>query len=341
MTLTNHILSQDTQAILLLCGVFGKHDRESVPLKPSEFTRLARKLYDSHLRPADLLTQPGRQFLELEAASFPEAAAALPLLERGAALALLLESWTNQGLWIISRADSHYPRRLRDKGLHVYAPLLYGVGEPAHLEQGGLAVIGSRNADEQAIGFTSTIGLTCAAHRIPIISGGARGVDKVAMESALEHGGSVVGVLADNLGRTALTKQYRLAIQNGMLTLVSPYHPEAAFSIGAAMGRNKLIYGLSTAALVVSSDAEKGGTWSGAIENLKQHWVPLLVRTGPDTPNGNEKLVEAGGIPVASDAETVEQKLIATLESLAEVAGPLKQESPEIQDPNPRQLRLF
>ena len=59
--------------------------------------------------------------------------------------------------------------------------------------------------------------------------------------------------------------------------MVSPYHPTAGFSAGAAMGRNKLVYALSDVAVVVSSGQASGGTWTGASEALKAGWVPVLV----------------------------------------------------------------
>ena len=45
------------------------------------------------------------------------------------------------------------------------------------------------------------------------------------------------------------------------------------------MQRNKLIYALADAALVVNSDIDKGGTWAGAREQLdKLHFVTVYVR---------------------------------------------------------------
>jgi predicted Rossmann fold nucleotide-binding protein DprA/Smf involved in DNA uptake len=55
------------------------------------------------------------------------------------------------------------------------------------------------------------------------------------------------------------------------LCLVTPFSPNAGFSIGAAMGRNRLIYCLADYAIVVASDAESGGTWAGATEALKNN----------------------------------------------------------------------
>jgi predicted Rossmann fold nucleotide-binding protein DprA/Smf involved in DNA uptake len=49
---------------------------------------------------------------------------------------------------------------------------------------------------------------------------------------------------------------------------------------------------------VVSSDYNKGGTWNGATENLKNGWVPLYVRNGSNVPQGNRELIKKGAIPL-------------------------------------------
>ena len=54
------------------------------------------------------------------------------------------------------------------------------------------------------------------------------------------------------------------------------------------MQRNKYIYCLSDKALVVHSGI-KGGTWEGAIENMKKQWVPIWVRRDSDG-SGNTAL---------------------------------------------------
>lgn len=63
------------------------------------------------------------------------------------------------------------------------------------------------------------------------------------------------------------------------------------------MGRNRLIYTLSDYAIVVASDAGKGGTWAGATEVLKAGWVPLFVLHHPAMPEGNRQLIEKGALP--------------------------------------------
>ena len=65
------------------------------------------------------------------------------------------------------------------------------------------------------------IGQRCAREDIQVISGGAKGVDQEAMLAALGQGGTVVGILADNLGRATVSGKYRQAIRDGRLVLLS------------------------------------------------------------------------------------------------------------------------
>ena len=144
---------------------------------------------------------------------------------------------------------------------------------------GGLAVVGSRQVDDALVEYTEGIGRLVAKARRTLVSGGARGIDQAAMRGALEAGGKVAGVLADSLERTAMNREHRNLLMDGQLVLISPYDPSAGFNVGNAMQRNKLIYALADAALVVSSDYEKGGTWAGAVEQLeKLQLVPVYVR---------------------------------------------------------------
>jgi predicted Rossmann fold nucleotide-binding protein DprA/Smf involved in DNA uptake len=130
-----------------------------------------------------------------------------------------------------------------------------------------------------------------------VYSGAARGVDATTMGAAIEAGGAAVGVLADSLERTLGNSEIRAQIDCGALTLLTPYSTRAQFTVGTAMGRNKLIYGLADWGIVVASDAEKGGTWAGAVEALKSGLIPLFVRAGEEVPEGNRLLIKAGAAP--------------------------------------------
>lgn len=132
--------------------------------------------------------------------------------------------------------------------------------------------------------FTREVGAKAVAAKLPVVSGGARGTDRIAMQTALEADGIAFGALADSLERTARQADVREFVNDEKLVLLTPYAPDAGFSVGGAMGRHKLIYGLAQFAVVVSSDHQTGGTWAGAVEALKAGWCPVLVRDGDNVP---------------------------------------------------------
>ena len=66
------------------------------------------------------------------------------LLERGFLLSQVIERWQARAIWVLSRADAEYPRRLKHRLREDAPAVLYGCGDISLLETGGLAVIGSR-----------------------------------------------------------------------------------------------------------------------------------------------------------------------------------------------------
>lgn len=220
------------------------------------------------------------------------------LLERGAAMAIELERLASLGIWAVTRADDDYPRRLIERLKTAAPPVLFISGEGRLLGKPGVAVVGSRDVDEAGQAFAAQIGESCARCGRVLYSGGARGVDKLAMSAAFDAGGQVVGLLAESLERTVRTADIRQAIARGDLALATSYSPAAPFTVGAAMGRNKLIYALADYAVVVASSAGEGGTWAGAVEALKHGWTPVFVLDREGIPEGNAQLLKKGAIPL-------------------------------------------
>jgi predicted Rossmann fold nucleotide-binding protein DprA/Smf involved in DNA uptake len=291
-------LTKDAKAILLLCGRFGKNDaiNGTRPLSLSEYNRLAGWLVACKARPADLLSDAATDLLAGAPAGI-DTDRAKNLLSRGAAMALAVEKWTNNGIWVICRSDAAYPERLKHHLKKQAPPILYGIGEIDLVSRGGLAVVGSRNIDNEGELFTRKVAEESARQRIQIVSGGARGVDQIAMLAALEAGGTVLGVLADSLMKAAVSGKYRRGIREKQLTLISPYNPDARFNVGNAMARNKYIYALADCALVAASEYQKGGTWAGAREELKRESArAVFVRDEGSVLDGNNALKKMGAL---------------------------------------------
>ena len=325
-------LSPNTQAILLLTAplVIGRSKPSVNPLTAGEYGRLARRLRELHREPAHLL-EPDADSLMEECRITLDPGQLQGLLGRGFLLAQAVERWRSRAIWIVSRADAQYPQRLKKRLKDGAPPVLYGCGDASILNTGGLAVVGSRHVNETLIAYTEDVGRLTAASRHAVISGGARGIDQAAMGGALAAGGNVVGVMADGLEKAAVRREYREALMGGRLALICPYDPAARFHVGHAMQRNKLIYALADAALVVNSDDRKGGTWAGASEQLTRlNLVPVYVRTRGDVTRGLSELQKLGAKPWPNP-ETA-QKLEAIL-AAADVPAPSAPEPAVLQEP--------
>ncbi len=121
------------------------------------------------------------------------------LLARGGSIALELEHLAGSGIWCLTRADDAYPLRLRNRLKHQAPPVLFGAGELEILKKPAIAIVGSRNLDESGESFAKSLSALCAQHSVAVVSGGARGTDRIAMLAALEAGGCAAGILADSL----------------------------------------------------------------------------------------------------------------------------------------------
>lgn len=292
-------LSPNTQAILLLTAplIAGRGQSSAELLSPGEYKRLARHLRDMKRQPADLLAPEAAELLRA-CQPIIETDRLQRLLGRGFLLSQAIERWQARAIWVISRADADYPRRLKARLREDAPAVLYGCGQVGLLETGGLAVVGSRHVDDALLDYTTAIGRLAARAGRTLVSGGAKGIDQAAMRGALETGGQAVGVLADGLEKTAMNRDHRKPLMEGRLVLISPYDPGARFNVGHAMQRNKLIYALADTALVVNSDFDKGGTWAGAKEQLdKLRLVPVYVRATGAPSKGLDALRDKGALP--------------------------------------------
>ncbi len=269
-------------------------DSGAKPLTSRDYWNLLQAVED----PADLLGVGARDL----AANWqlrPDVAERIGrLLDAGTALAVELEHLEQQGLQAVSPFDPAYPSRLRKRLGSTAPPLLYVAGPDALLGDPGVAVVGSRNVDDQGAAVARQAAELIARHGQTVISGGAKGVDQLAMDAARDAGGAVVGVLAAALNRRLRDPDIRRAIAAGRLCLITPYKPSAGFSVANAMARNKIIYALARVTLVVAADADRGGTWEGAVEALRRGFGAAAVWTGAGAGPGNTPLIERGAIPV-------------------------------------------
>jgi DNA processing protein len=292
-------LSANTQAILLLTAplLLGRNPVPAKLLSHGEYKQLARHLRESGHQPADLLSTDASALLR-DCQQILDGERLRHLLGRGFLLSQVVTHWRSRAIWVVSRADPHYPGYLKARLREEAPSILYGCGDISLLETGGLAVVGSRDANQSENDYARQVGQLSAHAGKMLISGGARGIDQAAMQGAASAQGWVCEVMAEKLERAALDHQRRSDLIENRLVLVSAYDPNASFHVGHAMQRNRLIYALADAALVVASDYNRGGTWAGAIEQLeKMHLVPVYVRSSGQISDGLRGLLQKGAIP--------------------------------------------
>lgn len=225
------------------------------------------------------------------------------LFNRAIAMAFEVDRLKQSGIHTLTPFDEHYPCLFRYR-LKKKAPVvLHAAGSLELFDHSGLGVVGSRDIGEEGAEVAKEAARLATRLGLPVVSGAARGVDRLAMNAALgEHGaeGTVIGFLADSLERQLKQSDTRRAVLDGRVLLCTPYRPDTGFTAGLAMGRNKLIYAESLITLVVASDSETGGTWAGAVEAIKHGFGPVAVWRGPGEGPGNQALEQLGATPVSS-----------------------------------------
>ena len=290
-------ISRNTQAILLLTAPLiadGKR-REMPYLTPGEYRNLAVRLHGVESEPAELLGPTADRLIQ-ECVDTVDSSRLKALLGRGFLLAQAVDRWAKRAIWVVSRADEDYPKKLKQRLRHDSPAVLYGCGDRSIFETQGLAIIGSRDVGEPLLEYARDVAAQVAGADGAVVSGGARGVDRAAMNGALESGGVVSGVLAGGLEKGVMQREHRNLIMDGRLVLVSPYDPCARFNVGHAMQRNKTIYALADAALVVDATFDSGGTWTGAVEQLRKYPTPVYVRSTGGPSAGLDALREQGAM---------------------------------------------
>ncbi len=224
----------------------------------------------------------------------PDAKKIADRLKRISEMEAAIQKLEQHQVSILTEFDTQYPKRWIEKFGDRCPSHIYFSGNADLLNHPMIGIVGSRDIDRAGSEFAEAVAQAAVAAGFGVVSGGARGVDRLAMNAGYQADGETVGVLADSLLTAAQEAERAGAFDYGRTCLCSPYIPTAGFQVGNAMARNKLIYALSGATVVVSAAEGSGGTWAGAIEAMEAAFCPLMVRSGPDIPTGNKRLIEKG-----------------------------------------------
>ena len=184
---------------------------------------------------------------------------------------VLLEYYLNQARKAdcvpITRATECYPTSVRRR-LGLDSPgTLWAKGNLALLDTPMIALVGSRDILPENKAFAAEVGRQAALQGYTLVSGNARGADKLAQRACLEAGGTVISVVADSLAGHKRKSNVLYLSENSF---------DEAFSTQRALSRNRVIHALAQKTFVAQSNVGFGGTWSGTVKNLQEGWSPVF-----------------------------------------------------------------
>ncbi|HRE58617.1 MAG TPA: DNA-processing protein DprA [Candidatus Kapabacteria bacterium] len=233
--------------------------------------------------------------------------------------AFLAEDLLSQGFEVVPINSPEYSKTLK-ANLKVKAPtILYVKGNKKIMQENSIAIVGSRDADNISLQFTDNIAKKAAQQFKVVVSGFAKGIDKQALDSAIQYKGQSIIVLPQGIMTFGSgIKKYYKEITNGDVLVVSTFHPKAVWSAGLAMARNPIIYALATD-IYVAQSAESGGTWAGVIDGLKKGRTIFVRQSNQNEKNANLILVEKGAKAVDSEGNIIDNtELLKAVQTMNE-----------------------
>ena len=127
-------------------------------------------------------------------------------------------------------------------------------GDTALLNMPKISLVGSREIRKENAAFVAEVGRQAAKQGYVLVSGNARGADRIAQQACIENGGSVICIVADSL----LDQK----ADTGIL-YISEDEYDAQFSAQRARSRNRLIHCFGEKTFVAQTDLGQGGHLDG------------------------------------------------------------------------------
>ena len=206
------------------------------------------------------------------------------------------------GLSLLTIQDAAYPRRL----FNIYDPpcLLYVRGRlPAFDEEAAVAVVGTRSCTPYGVACAEKLGYGIARCGGLVVSGLAAGIDSAALRGALRANGRAAAVLGNGLDVVyPRENQYLYEDVASAGCLISEY-PPGTRPVGSHFPRrNRILSGLSVAALVVEAPERSGAliTAAAALEQGRDVFAVPGPIDAPASVGCNQLIRDGAGL--VSDA---------------------------------------
>ena len=274
------------QGFILLASGLGDADRH--PLTVAQLRNLAKRV-QSMAPPTE-----NRELLQSDLLALgynrEMSGRILSLLRQNDELSYYLQKANRLGCVPITRVSQGYPYALRR--LQLDAPgVLWAMGDLSILGRPMVSLVGSRDVHPKNEQFAAEVGRQAACQGYVLVSGNARGSDRVAQESCLAAGGYVVIVAADSL-------EYKQKNEHILYLCEDSF--DFPFSTQRALSRNRVIHCLGSRVFVAQCEYRTGGTWNGTEKNLSYNWSPVFCYE--DNSVACRSLAQMGAVKINIDA---------------------------------------
>ena len=243
----------------------------------------------------------------------------------------ILADCSHKGIGIVTQQDSAYPSKL--KNTYDAPMVLYYKGKLPDFEHlPVIGIVGTRKATPYGMKTAARFGATVTACGALVVSGGAAGIDTVAMESALAAGGSTVGVLGCGVDVVYPAKNRHLFQEVAVRgCLISEYPPKTEAYSWHFPRRNRIISGISDGLLVVEAPEKSGALISARFAHEQGREV-FAVPGNVDEPAcaGSNALLQDFAMPALSGWDVVKEFKALYPGKISRKEAPAASKQPEI-----------
>lgn len=218
-----------------------------------------------------------------------------------------LNDWEKQNIKIITFFDDLYPDLLKEIAQPPW--VIFAIGDCQLLKDPMLAIVGTRNPTNYGKIVAESIAKSLTNNGFTVISGLARGIDRIAHEGALKNDGKTIGVLGsgiDIIYPRENQKLYNDIVKTGLI--ISEYSPGTPPHPGHFPQRNRIISGLSYGTIVVEASMKSGSliTAQYALDQSRE----VFAVPGPITSEqsfGSNSLIKQGAKLVQQVEDILEE----------------------------------
>ena len=216
------------------------------------------------------------------------------------------------GVHVTLWGDAEYPRLLAE--IPDPPPVLFWRGHQDITQRQCLAIVGSRHMSRYGERVTRQLVEELASHGVTVVSGLARGVDRVAHETAVGLGVPTIAVMGS--GHDQIYPREHRALHDAILSeglVFSEYPPKAPIKSCHFPQRNRIISGLSRGTVVVEA-AKRSGALITVRHALEQNREVFAVpgRVGERLSAGCHGLIKDGAKLVESAQDILDELLFCT-----------------------------